>query len=960
MFRGDTMKRNTQAGMTLVETLVAITVFTIVFLAALGLYQAANRAYMATDAATIQQQNARFAMDRVAETLREAGANYSPTGAANIPDEQIEGAWESAIFVRGDFDDQRECGSAAGCTAGATQKLENLTFPIVTTGNDEIVGYVLRKPSANSVNITIKADLTTSGGRDAVKSGSTITGEETATIAVAASDLAGQTSPPYQLVRVNFDSSGTPQYQVIAENIFRLSFKLMNDAGTEVVTASTATGGADADRGTRATIRKVGVSIVSMTDRPDFGYTDPNTYTSDAFGHTAPAEGTSTKPYRKFTLTEEIAGPSLGRKGARHNAVPAVTIAAPPTLTVCAGHDQWFYLTWDPSPTAGIATYQVHITATSPAMDFPVLVPTTEYRFKQIDPTVQPYSFQVAGAAVSATGTFSSTATKQAWHDLVNSIPSVPTNVAASAGTGNSVNVTWTPVTTNTGTLATTHTAVSPSTDTNTCTTVGTGAGNYAAPAPWNTEAVDLGSYQIYRGLYPNKVLAGTFAPTDPGVVRVDNLTVGDITNTTPTFGSSFTDNTAAPCGQYFYRMRAFDTANLVAPGNGSTAMAAAAKYIPAAGVTPAAPALAPAVNGTVTVAGGNFSFALIWADVVRDSTGANATVSRYTVERQKDNIGGSFASPLADDTFDVYDTASFQEGAVAPFAPVNFDYRYRVRAVYDCTAVGDVDRNSGFSPWFALSCTPAAGNTLAVSVPVSGSAISRPYETGATPQLTTGGTGWTSATLVITDAGGTIVYGPSTISGAPDVSNHYTFPYWDASALADGTYTVTANATVGSCRRQVTSTFTVETGTCGLQLNTVAFTGGGANLDNGLDFTVRNTCDSTAPITVSGLRLTWTGVSTALLAPARNISKIQYNGVDKTLALTAANGSTVTFTQGAPLTVTINGASTSNTFHVNFNGPMTSTGDKFGTPGKFPSILATVTAPLSTTDELVVGAPVP
>src|SRR5882757_2708723 len=118
-------KRRGERGMTLMEVLVAMMIFTVVFLAALGLYQVANRAYLRTDAATIQQQNVRFAMDRLAETMRDAGANYNTLGSLSLPDEQIEGAWDAAVFVRGDFDNSRE-------TA-----LESTTFPIVTTGNDE-------------------------------------------------------------------------------------------------------------------------------------------------------------------------------------------------------------------------------------------------------------------------------------------------------------------------------------------------------------------------------------------------------------------------------------------------------------------------------------------------------------------------------------------------------------------------------------------------------------------------------------------------------------------------------------------------------------------------------------------------------------------------------------------------------------------------------------------------------
>src|ERR1043165_7027363 len=122
-------RRSAERGLTLIEALVAITVFTVVFIVALMLYQTATSSYLRTDSAVIQQQNIRFTMDRMSETLRDAGAGNNMLGSKKVADEQMEGAWESAVFVRGDFDGQRET------------SLENATFPIVTTGNDEIVGY---------------------------------------------------------------------------------------------------------------------------------------------------------------------------------------------------------------------------------------------------------------------------------------------------------------------------------------------------------------------------------------------------------------------------------------------------------------------------------------------------------------------------------------------------------------------------------------------------------------------------------------------------------------------------------------------------------------------------------------------------------------------------------------------------------------------------------------------------
>jgi Tfp pilus assembly protein PilW len=280
--------RRRERGMTLAEALIAVLVFAVVFLAALMLYNTANRAYIATDSATVQQQNARFAMDRLVQTIENGGAFYNVTGSNTIPDEQIEDADQAVVFVRGDYNNSRET------------SLQNTAHPYVTVGNSEIVGYILRKPGGdanNTVNITMHFDTTTaSPGRDATISGATISNEETVSVRAAAQDLADETNPPYQLTRVTFDDSGNPVYEVVADNIFRLSFDYTKKDGTAL--ATTAMGGEDAQRADRALIRKINVNLISMSDRPDFRYTDSTVY--------SPVEGTTTKRYRKFALNEYV------------------------------------------------------------------------------------------------------------------------------------------------------------------------------------------------------------------------------------------------------------------------------------------------------------------------------------------------------------------------------------------------------------------------------------------------------------------------------------------------------------------------------------------------------------------------------------------------------------------------------------------------------------------------------
>jgi hypothetical protein len=907
-------RSHSQKGMSLIEAMVAVLVFTVVFMAALALYQSANKAYMATDAATIQQQNARYALDRIGETMRDAGANYNPTGALNIPDEQVEGAWEAAIWVRGDFDNSAE-------TA-----LQTATFPLVTTGNDEIVGYVLMKNGAGTIPISIKADLGTAGGRTATLSGTTVTGETTKTLNVASSTLAGETDPPYQLARVTFNDDGTFNTKIVADNIFRLSFTYFDKNGAAVAINS----GADADRATRATIRKIGVNLITMADRADPGYTDPNTY--------SPAEAAATKTYRKFSLSEQILAVNLGVVGARHLLVPAITIGAPPSFTVCTGHDFSYYFSWAPSATSGIIAYNIHVDSVTPvlSLDLPV-AGFTEYRWRQPDRTARAFTFSVAAQSGISISPYSPTVTKTAWHDTTNSIPSVPANVAGTGGTGNTMAVSWDPVVTSTGTI----------TNSTACTTAGTGAGVSAPPATWNNEAPDLSYYEVYRGLFPTIASGASLVPS--ATTRVDNKTVGSIVNTPHPSTNAFVDNTAAPCAQYFYAVKAFDTADLVAPGNGSTAMTATAKYIPAAGVTPAKPA-APTPVGAVVHSGGNYTVTLKWTAVGTDSTGAPAATAHYQVVREK-KIG--LGAWTVDNTSQVYEVTQMSAAQVIPDTsggqPVT--YRYAINAVYDCGTIGNSDR-SNTSDYYYLTCTPPVANTFDITNPQDGVAVPAAYISSITPQVTVGSTGWTGATAFITDQGGNTVWTGTatfTTSGVKSFS-----PAWDITSVPSGPtvpYTLTATgALAGGCSVTDVSNFTLDTSGCNLQITAAAYSGSGSNLTTELTFTINNPCGvSTVPL--SALTFTWGGVTTS---PARYVTSIVVGSTTVATPTSTTNGGTgvkINFSAAQTL------APGNTTVVVDFNDKMTSNGTRTGSRGYFTSVGATTG---NVTDEMVISGSIP
>jgi Tfp pilus assembly protein PilW len=144
--------------MSLAEVTVAAGLALIGFLVALILYQAARDMFKKGEQALDQQQQVRLGFDQMVRDIRLAGFNHNPDGAKLRTDEQIEGAWDGALFLRADYD-------AEDTTGLATDPEEDIkgVFNIVSTGNDEIVGYVLRRPDGTGgAAVTINADVNSS------------------------------------------------------------------------------------------------------------------------------------------------------------------------------------------------------------------------------------------------------------------------------------------------------------------------------------------------------------------------------------------------------------------------------------------------------------------------------------------------------------------------------------------------------------------------------------------------------------------------------------------------------------------------------------------------------------------------------------------------------------------------------------------------------------------------------
>ena len=910
MNRRNHSRRNSQRGMSLIETLIAVAVFAVVFIAALMLYTAANKAYLQTDANTVQQQNMRFALDRVVETLRDSGANYNTLGAMKLPDEQVEGMWESAVFVRGDYNNSRE------------STLETVNDPvhgIVNIANSEIVGYVLRKPvptgfadsAVNTIPLNMSFDV--SAPRNGTIETEVITGEDSVQVQVAASNLTQQTNPPYQLTRVTFDSAGAPVYEVVADNIYKLSFDYFNAAGTEVDPNFGLNGTNNDDRKERATIRKYEIHLKGVADRPDMNYKDPT-------------DTTTMVNRRKFELVQTAVASNLGLKGHKHEIVPAVNIAAPATITVCAGHCRHLRISWPASVSVGISQYKLKIAAPADstlalaAVASELTVPGTSWEYETPAGDTRTYSFSVASTSGGNKSTYTGPAQNAQVQTTGTSIPNDVTGVTGVQTTGaHSVDVRFTNVTQNTAALGA-----------STCVTAGASSGTSTPQPTWNQAAVDLTSYQVYR--------TRVGGPADVRVDTGTTATLGELQNTAP-LSTPFVDHLAAPCTDYTYRLKACDLCNVT-----SLAMSPASpvvNFVPSPSTV--RPGTTATLSGSSTVAGSVYSVTLNWDPITRTAGGELAATNAYRItRRRKLSNESTFTNPV---TFAVInDVLTFTDtSAPTDVGGLAAAYQYTVLGLYPCTP----ERTGDESLPFTAACAPPNGWNMSIIAPTSTTDMSRPYEDVLTPKLDANGS-WAKATVKITGPNG-LAY-DQTMTGGPS-GGQYVFPQWDLSSVGNypnGQYVMTAVAETSlGCQSPVkTVSFQLSTGTCGLVIvpSSPLLTpdNNGTNGRKELNFQLQNTCDAPlADAEIAKLRFIWTGGTTGA-----TISAVQYNGVNNTTGLTTGSNTDITLTAK----VTVPPATTSAAFKILYSGKMQG--------ASWTSIVATTTNPANVDETLTTPIP--
>jgi prepilin-type N-terminal cleavage/methylation domain-containing protein len=741
-----------ETGFSLIEMLIASAVFAIVAAVAFIFYTAAQKSYKSGENFTDQQQATRVAFDRMVADLRLAGFNTNPDGDLARVDEQVEGAWDTAVTIRADFDFEDP-------TARATPEasLPGTVYNLVSTGNDEVVTYVLAKPGpVGPDTLTLRLDT----DRPRTRTVKTVTIPNVALV---------QNSPPYTLYRVTLaDVAGaypsSPQassafvFEPVADNIKSMTFQYWPDAGSQLGANTPANsaddiGGGDTAILTRSKIRRITVNLVGMTQDDDLDYVDA----SDA---------TATTHYRKLDLQSDVNAENLGRTGVKD--IDITPPAAPTGVALTPGHCKGMLVKWDtPTAASGVSSYTVkYWPSGSPASFVTAAVTYPHQEFGVVDydghgfianmTQGTTYCFQVQARDLSGNQSgWSPSSSPPCAAVSEASTPGTPTGLTATGnGTLNpldsKIDLTWTEVKSNSNTV--------------------TGDPDLIGG---NTVLRDGKGYKLYKDT------VSTFTPNDG-----TNLVAGP-----PALGNgilTWSDTAVANCQTYYYKLVATDTCDVV--GTAATANGQASTNIP-----PNKP------TGLTAVHPSKFVVNLSWTAVTTKTDGTTTYVGLYKVYRVKAAVGTNPASisPGAYSLMGTSTTTTYTDTLSGPDAN---------------------DLNQGYAYFYTVSAADLCGNESVKSDPAevscqfSGQMI-------VSPPNGTSGAGTTNILLTVTGTDTYVrakvripdLVGNGDVYNQETFSYPFTFPAWNSSAAGPGVYTIMWEVeTNKGCVQTTTTRFTV------------------------------------------------------------------------------------------------------------------------------------------------------
>jgi prepilin-type N-terminal cleavage/methylation domain-containing protein len=866
-----------QRGFTIAEVLTATAIFAIIFVAALMIYDRSNRVFKQGVEASEVQQNTRIAFDKMVSDIRMAGFDYDrdglPTTANQYqqPDEQIEYAAPSALTIRANLNYN------GNAQQGRETALENGAFPVVTTGNDEIVTYALASNDStkNTDTITFYADVTngTTAARHAFP-GVGGSAEDTVTINNVDLCTGGCANPPYTLYRITVKPDGTPNRIALANNIRSMVFNYYSDTTGSTALAIADAGGGKYDpanpgvaatvtaRAARAQIRSIGVQLIGMNENKDAAYTAP--------GETV----ASAKNFRQFRLESLVVPRNIGKRGMPEQQ-PAPP--GPPTLNrVCSGYCGLVYAEW-----------------TAPAND-PSFGSVEQYAVKYDTDNVGTFSFEqqfgralnamVAVPDVTATWYFtvsalnsygSATATQVIAVQPINRTqPGSPSALVGSGGPSpapaaqaNVVGLTWTMPTTN----------VSPYNQLS-CTDAAGATSTISAPTQM---AQEIAGWRVYRDTNQN------FNPAVSGTKIVDETAAGAAAPTVSGTSVAYNDTTVANCYDYFYRVQMVEKCNTVATNSsGCTGVSAwypavASPGIKGSAFSSTAPANPAGLTASGTCPGGNCTITLTWPKVTQDASGANVNIVEYPIERQQ-KLGAIIKSPFspvatatpANATFSG-GTVSYNDGTVPQKDPISglpYTYEYRIKS-QQCGTVSVGYSNIATFP----SCTFAGTITASAAGASSGSgAYADPFEVDSPTTLTiTASAAVNSITATAYEASSGVPFGGLSGGGGPGPYTSQTFAF--AGGVDNTIYRIDYIVTdTAGC--QTTGSFYVQEGSFScclvpLSLDSSVMTFNSAA--NTVTILLKNSCGNA--LTIKGMDIEWDATRSGSSPGKISIASITY-----------------------------------------------------------------------------------